>query len=201
MNSIKPLRKLNVVVCLISQCRIHHETHSFSKCFTVIEVVITINVENVGPEHSLHRLFCDARSLSSSSEKHIHAVVARYHNNPARQCDPKTPFIQKRDFFRGIIRRCHEMDDNAWIVPGWSLGLFPGQGVRSCINQPPLGIFCALATRAFILALNSSYSLWGRRGDGLTLLKTNTYPSKIFFSHTFIARCSFTKDGRVLSFK
>ena len=45
------------------------------------------------------------------------------------------------------------------IIPGWSLTLFPGHGVPSCIVQPSSGTFCAKATNALILTLNSSYSL------------------------------------------
>ena len=45
------------------------------------------------------------------------------------------------------------------IIPGWSLVLFPGQGVPSCMTHPSSGTFCALATRPLIRILNSSYSL------------------------------------------
>ena len=46
-----------------------------------------------------------------------------------------------------------------WIIPGWSLVLFPGHGVPSCITHPSSGIFWALATSPLTRILNSSYSL------------------------------------------
>lgn len=46
-----------------------------------------------------------------------------------------------------------------WIMPTWSLRKFPGQGVPSAIFQPSRGLFWALATRALMRILNSSYSL------------------------------------------
>uniref|UniRef100_A0A2P2PLD5 Uncharacterized protein n=1 Tax=Rhizophora mucronata TaxID=61149 RepID=A0A2P2PLD5_RHIMU len=61
-------------------------------------------------------------------------------------------------------------------MPGWSLVLFPGHGVPSCMIHPSGGTFWAFATIAFILTLNSSYSL-------------------------FIARRSLTKVGWTLSLR
>lgn len=51
-----------------------------------------------------------------------------------------------------------------WIIPGWSLVLFPGHGVPSCIIHPSSGIFCAFATSPLIRILNSSYSLCTTEG-------------------------------------
>ena len=51
---------------------------------------------------------------------------------------------------------------STWIMPGWSLGLFPGQAVPSAMVHPSSGTFWALATSALIRILNSSYSLWNK---------------------------------------
>lgn len=46
INAIKSLRKLHVA-CLLSISGIHHETHCFFKSFTIIEIVITIDIQNI----------------------------------------------------------------------------------------------------------------------------------------------------------
>jgi len=46
VNTIKPLRELDIAHFLPHQ-RIHHETHSLSKSFAAIEVVITIHIKKI----------------------------------------------------------------------------------------------------------------------------------------------------------
>lgn len=51
--------------------------------------------------------------------------------------------------------------------------LFPGHGVPSCITHPSSGFFCAAATNALILTLNSSYSLCNYQQKSSHTLKYN----------------------------
>lgn len=46
VNAIKPLRKL-YIAGFPSKSRIHHKTHGFFKSFAVVEVVITIDVQEI----------------------------------------------------------------------------------------------------------------------------------------------------------
>jgi hypothetical protein len=47
INTIKPLWKLDVAHSL-AKLWIHHEAHGFSHCFAVVDVVITIEIEEIG---------------------------------------------------------------------------------------------------------------------------------------------------------
>lgn len=61
---------------------------------------------------------------------------------------------------------CHKVfyDHNLFIstriIPGWSLTLWPGQGVPSfMVQQTSSGTFCTIATNSLMQTLYSSYSL------------------------------------------
>ena len=117
------------------------------------------------PMHSLLRPSCDAGSQVAFHEKHKQVVVAHSHQYQARHCGLRTPVhpVNRKLNHRKNINKSKNKSPgknyDTWIIPGWSLGLFPGHGVPSCIVQPSSGVFCALATRALIRTLNSSYSL------------------------------------------
>jgi hypothetical protein len=46
INPIESLRKL-YIANFFSNLRVHHETHGFSKCLAIVDVVITINIQNI----------------------------------------------------------------------------------------------------------------------------------------------------------
>lgn len=47
INAVKPLWELDIAK-LLTQVRIHQETHGFSDCLAIVDVVITIKIQNEG---------------------------------------------------------------------------------------------------------------------------------------------------------
>jgi hypothetical protein len=47
INTVKSLRKLDITH-FFAKLGIHHETHGLSKSFTVVDVVIAIEIEKIG---------------------------------------------------------------------------------------------------------------------------------------------------------
>lgn len=47
INAVKPLWELDIAK-LLTQLRIHQETHGFSDCLAIVDVVITIKIQNEG---------------------------------------------------------------------------------------------------------------------------------------------------------
>ena len=94
---------------------------------------------------------------------------------------------------------------HTWIMPGWSRTLFPGHGVPSCMVHPSSGTFWAFATKALILTLNSSYSLWKEHQTQFVRMDTHIllalYLRIAYQLYTFIALRSFTNEAKTLSFR
>lgn len=75
INAIESLRKLHIANFL-PRCRIHHETHSFSECLAVVDVVIAVDIQQVrgigddGRDPNLCHL-----NISTKRKTIIHGII------------------------------------------------------------------------------------------------------------------------------